>query len=446
MTHENNIHKQFLKYVIPSLISFALSGVYCIVDGYFIGNRIGDAGLAAINIAFPITAFVQSLGTGIGMGGAIYYSIHKARNEQNMKNKYFFTTVTLLIVCSVFGTIGLVGLIEPLLKLCGCSATLLPFAREYASVILMGTTFQLFGTGLVPFIRNMGSASFAMIAMLAGFFANVGLDYITIWIMDWGLAGAAIASVAGQLLTFIVCIIAILLNKSREHIYYSGIDITCLPRIFAVGLSPFGLTFIPNLSLLFINRQAAYLGGDQAVAIYSVISYAITVVYLLLQGVSDGCQPLCSHYYGCNDAHNAHKVRRLSFIYSLLFALIGVIGLIYFAQPIAQLFGASSLTCESVQKSMPIFAFGCFFVAISRTIVSYFYACTVNLYASICIYGEAIIMIALIYVLPQLFNLGITGVWLATPITQGIIMVIGLCLLVYGKKSKQLFHSKEALV
>lgn len=440
MTQEKYIHKQFLKYVIPSLISFALSGIYCIVDGYFIGNRIGDAGLAAINIAFPITAFVQSLGTGIGMGGAIHYSIQKARNELTNTNKFFYTTVSVLLVCSLVGTIGLIGLIDPLLKLCGCSATLLPFAKEYASVILMGTTFQLFGTGLVPFIRNMGSASFAMIAMLAGFFANVGLDYITIWILDWGLAGAAIASVAGQLLTFIVCIIAIVLNRTREQLHFSGIDLKCLPKIISVGLSPFGLTFIPNLSLLFINRQAADLGGDQAVAIYSVISYAITVVYLLLQGVSDGCQPLCSHYYGCKDEASAHKVRRLSFSYSLLFAFIGMIGLVYFAQPIAQLFGASEQTCEIVQQTMPIFAFGCFFVAISRTIVSYFYACTVNLYASICIYGEVFIMITLIFILPKLFNLGLTGVWLATPITQGIIMLIGLTLLTCGKLSKNLFH------
>lgn len=444
MTLKNNsLHQKFLKYVIPSLISFALSGVYCIVDGYFIGNSLGDNGLAAINIAFPLTSFIQSAGTGIGMGGAIFYSIYKAREDHDTKNQFFTMTLAMLAFASVVLTVGMILNIGPLLKLCGSSETILPLAKEYATVILLGTIFQLFGTGLVPFIRNMGSASSAMIAMLAGFFANVGLDYLTIWVLNWGMAGAAIASVAGQLLTFIVCVISIYLNRNSEQLHYCGMDVSHIKRIISVGLSPFGLTFIPNLSLLFINRQALQFGGDNAITVYSVIAYAITVVYLLLQGVSDGCQPLISHFYGKQDAHSANVIRCYSFIYSLVFALVGVIGLIYFAYPIGFLFGASEVTCALVKETMPVFAIGCFFVAISRTIISYFYACTINLYASICIYGEAVLMIGLLLTLPYIGSLNLLGVWLATPITQFSIMAIALVLLLFGPKSKQSFHHEN---
>lgn len=437
------IHIKFIYYVIPSLIAFALSGVYAIVDGYFIGNRIGDAGLAAINLAFPLTAFVQSLGTGIGMGGAIRYSIFKAKHDHHQKNQFFTASIAILATASFLSTAILLSFAEPILLMFGASEALLPLAKEYSIYILMGATFQIFGTGLIPFIRNMGNASFAMIAMLFGFITNVSFDYLFIWVYPFGLKGAAIASVMGQAVTVVICLIAIFRNKERERVYLQKFNMSQIRRILSVGLSPFGLTFIPNVTLLLINKVAITLGGDQAVATYAVISYVVYVVYLLLQGISDGCQPLASHFYGKQDEYHAHYVRRLSFIYSLLLATIGVIGLLVFKSSIGVIFGASEAISNQVSQILPLFTIGCFFVAVSRCTISYFYACTVNKYAYICIYGEVISMVVLLFVLPYTLNLGLMGVWYATPLTQFIIMIIGLILLKYGSLTKDLFHKQD---
>ncbi len=168
----------FFKYVIPSVFSFALSGVYAIVDGFFVGNTIGDAGLSAINIAYPIVAFIQAVGTGIGMGGAVHYSISKAENNEKSAHNFIACAWWLLWLASVLLTGAVYLSAEPMLKLLGAEHSILTFATEYIRIIAIGTGLQILGTGLVPFIRNYGGSFWAMIAMLGGFFANIALDYL----------------------------------------------------------------------------------------------------------------------------------------------------------------------------------------------------------------------------------------------------------------------------
>ena len=149
------------------------SGDYAIVDGFFIGNSIGDAGLTAINIAYPVTALLQALGTGIGMGGAVQYSIHRGKAQNGNPQDYFNTTILLLFsVCLL--TMALLTLtIHPLLSAFGARGELLTMGEEYLRIIVLGAVFQIFGTGFIPLIRNMGGSMAAMYAMIAGFLTNI---------------------------------------------------------------------------------------------------------------------------------------------------------------------------------------------------------------------------------------------------------------------------------
>ncbi|MFQ9951881.1 MAG: MATE family efflux transporter, partial [Clostridium sp.] len=151
-----HIHKEFFRYVIPSMLAFALSGIYAIADGFFVGNALGDNALAAINIAYPLTAFIQSIGTGIGMGGAIQYAICLGKQEHKRSSQYFGMAVLLLIVFSL----GLTAILSlggsSILRLFGASGEILKLGEEYIRFISYGALFQVLATGLVPFIRNMG--------------------------------------------------------------------------------------------------------------------------------------------------------------------------------------------------------------------------------------------------------------------------------------------------
>ena len=153
-------------------MSFALSGIYAIVDGYFVGNSIGDIGLSTINIAYPIVAIIQSLGTGIGMGGAIYYSINMAEKKETRAKEFMAGALWMLIISSIILTCSIFFLNKPLLRILGANGQLLSLGEEYISIIALGAGFQVISTGLIPFIRNHGGSFYAMVSMITGFITN----------------------------------------------------------------------------------------------------------------------------------------------------------------------------------------------------------------------------------------------------------------------------------
>ena len=136
--------KTFLKYVIPSVLAFALSGVYAIVDGFFVGNSVGDIGLSAINVAYPISAVIQAIGTGIGMGGAVCYSINKAENREKEAKQYMAGSIWLLLVFSAFMMIIVFVFANPLLKLLGAQGELLSLGKSYIKIIYVFLTIFLY--------------------------------------------------------------------------------------------------------------------------------------------------------------------------------------------------------------------------------------------------------------------------------------------------------------
>lgn len=190
--------KTFAAYVAPSVFACALSGIYAIVDGFFVGNSVGDIGLSAINIAYPVTALIQGLGTGIGMGGAVMYSIRRARGEKKLAENNMKSSMMLLLLAAVLCTVLLYLVREPVLRLLGAQGQIFDLGEEYLRYIILGSLFQIFGTGTVPLIRNNGGSVCAMLTMVAGFLTNIVLDYLFVWVFGMGMTGAAVATVIGQ--------------------------------------------------------------------------------------------------------------------------------------------------------------------------------------------------------------------------------------------------------
>lgn len=293
--------KAFFQYVIPSILSFALSGVYAIVDGFFVGNSIGDAGLSAINIAYPVVAVLQSVGTGIGMGGALKYAISKAEKKDAEARGYIACAMWLMIIFSIALTAIVYLASKPILSALGASGELLSLGNEYIKVIALGTVLQVFGTGLVPFMRNYGGAFWAMIAMIGGFVTNIILDYAFVWVLNEGMFGAALATIIGQGVTMAIAL-GYCAKKGNVTFKISGANaLQKAAQICEIGIAPFGLTLVPNISLVIINRFSVSYGGQEAIAVYACIAYIICIVYLILQGVGDGSQPLMSKYYGMDE-------------------------------------------------------------------------------------------------------------------------------------------------
>lgn len=405
--------KTFLKYVIPSVLSFALSGIYTIVDGFFVGNSIGDLGLSAVNIAYPIVAVIQALGTGIGMGGAIYYSINKAEKKEAEAKVYMAGALWLLIISSIILTCMIFFLNSPLLSLLGASGQLLSLGEEYIAVIAAGAALQVIGTGLVPFIRNHGGSFYAMISMIAGFVTNIILDYVFVWELEQGVSGAAWATIIGQGVTMLIALVYLLRKKQFTLcIPFSKMG-TVSASVIKIGIAPFGLAMSPNISLIIINRFSVSYGGEPAIATYACIAYVICIIYLILQGVGDGSQPLISQCYGEKNWTDLKFIRKLAYGFAFLLSVIGCVIMYVTRGSLGVLFGASGEVNMEIVKIMPVFLVSVPFVAVLRITTASFYATEKSTFSYILTFIEPLFMLVLMLILPPLFG-GQIMIWWST--------------------------------
>lgn len=416
--------REFSAAVLPAVAAFALSGIYCIADGFFVGRSIGDQGLSAINIAYPVVSLIQSCGTGIGMGGAVLWELKRACGEKDEAHRYLQTGVWMLVIASALLTCGLFPVIDPMLRLLGAEGTVLEMGRAYLRVIIPGALFQVLATGLVPAIRNDGGAVTAMVVMILGFVTNIVLDDLMIWVWKLGTTGAAAATVLGQLVTAVGALLYVL--RHRLPVWGQGISAGKALGILKVAVAPFGLTLCPMLSLMLINRACMQSGGASAVACYACIAYAVTIVQLLMEGVGDGSQPLMSRSFGEGRPDRLKSVRRMAYTAALLLALLSDGLLFALRDKIGPLFGASGSVAAAVAEVMPVFLLGMGFYGISRVATSGFYATGRNLPAYLCVYAEPTLLLILLWILPG--QLGQAGVWWSVVLSQILTAVLALFL------------------
>lgn len=413
-TKQKGDGKKFFQYVIPSVLSFALSGVYTIVDGFFVGNSIGDLGLSAVNIAYPIVAVIQALGTGLGMGGAIYYSICKAEKKDAQAREYTAGAMWLLLISSVILTISIFLLNGSLLKLLGARGEMLALGEEYIAVIAAGAVLQVIGTGLVPFIRNHGGSFYAMVSMIAGFVTNIILDYLFVWVLGQGVT--------------MLTALAYLLRKKQ---FTLSIPFSKMGKVAAaiirIGIAPFGLAMSPNISLIIINRFSVSYGGEPAIATYACIAYVICIIYLILQGVGDGCQPLLSQCYGEKNWTDLKDTRKLAYGFAFALSIAGCIILHLTRGSLGALFGASGEVNLEIARIMPIFLVSVPFVAILRITTASFYATEKSVYSYILTFIEPLFMLVLMLILPPFFG-GQMMIWWSTVWARVLSAVLALIL------------------
>ncbi len=416
------LNKKFFSYVLPSILAFALSGVYTIVDGFFIGQSLGDTGLTAITLGYPISALVGAIGTGLGLSGAIRFTILSAQGEAKKRQECFSGTTLLMLIVAGLLTAILFAFAEPILYLLGARGDMLNLCAEYARVIALGAVFQLLATGFVPFIRNMGGATVAMMAMVLGFVTNIALDYAFVWVLSWGMAGAAWATIIGQAVTMVVAVIFFLVKKSGFRLPELRELCGLWKNVLIVSISPFGLTFSSIITMLFMNRFLLLYGDEQAVAVYGCIGYITAILYLLLQGVGDGSQPLISQYYGEDDRASVQAARRLAYLTAAAITAVCMIGVYLARAKVGALFGASPEANAGVVRYLPFFLAPLLLLAFVRITTSYFYATEKNALSYLLVYAEPVCTLLMLLLLPPVLKL--TGVWIATPIAQVITFVI----------------------
>ena len=196
---------EYLKYILPTMLTFTLAGIYSIVDGIFVGHAVGDAGLAGINVAYPLVCLILSVGTGLGMGGGVISSIARGKGDDERARRVVGVTLFMLAAASIPILVIYTFAAEPLCAVLGGQGETLEQAVRYLKVIAIGAPFQVLVTGCTPLIRNRGQVAYAMAVQLLAGVVNVVLDYVFVMLWGRGTAGAAEATVVAQSVAFCSC-------------------------------------------------------------------------------------------------------------------------------------------------------------------------------------------------------------------------------------------------
>ncbi len=422
--HDPKTARNYYAIVVPSILAFALAGVYSIVDGFFIGQKLGDAGLASVTIGYPLAVLIQAVGTGLGLAGAIRYTVYGAQGKKHDQEECYTAAVILLLLVSAVLTAAFLAGLYPILAFLGAEGDILEMTADYVRMLAYGTVFQLLATGLVPFIRNMGGTTYAMVSMILGFVTNIILDYVLVWWIPLGMSGAALATVIGQAVTMAAAV-GFLLHK-RPGMCIPGREklLETWGKMVRIGVAPFGMTLSPTVTLVLMNRFLQIYGGEQAVAVYGCIDYVVAIAYMLLQGVGDGSQPLISECYGERNVKGAWGNRRLAYKTAGVITAACVAGLYLARNQIGPLFGASAETAGEVGIRLPLFLGALLFVAFVRVTGSYCYATERAMFSYVLVYAEPILSLTAMLTIPP--RLGLDGVWCAIPLAQLVTGVIAL--------------------
>lgn len=421
--------KKFASYLLPSLIASVLMSMYAIIDGIFIGQKIGDSGLAAINFCWPITAFLQAIGTSLGLACGIYFQILMAKKEVGQAQRIKTTVLLMLSVISIFFGLLFFLIKEPLLVLLGAKDTTLQYSLSYTKVILIGSIFQVLGMALIPMLRNSNKVKLAMIGSLSSIFTNLLLDYLFIFVWDKGLEGAAWGSVLAQVVSCCFCLF--FLRKDLHGISFSKKNIKELVKI---SIAPMILSYSYSIIIIMTNLVCVHYGSDGAVAAYTVLSYLSYINIAISCAVGDSIQPLFSYQHELKEFNTNRKMLFKCILISFACGLVLAILMIVLKEPLGDLYHLSDLAMSFYCDAVWYFAIGSLAVSIFKVISSYFYSINLKSYANILILLEPFILTPLFLGLCCLVW-ELYGVWVSYIIVQCCLLILAGVLL--GKSFKK---------
>ena len=432
---DNRIGRQFITYVGPSMLTMVLIGLYGIVDGYFVGQVLGDAGLAALNLVWPLTSLVSSIGVGIGTGGAIILSVKRGEGDQAGARTAGRTAIVLLMGASVLFTLFYYFFTPKIVWALGARGVLYEMGMEYIQVIVTWASAQIIGSGLVPIIKNLGHPIYAMIIMIMGMVANVVLDWLALYRWNTGLGGIALATCMGQALVAVLALLMII----KSGLVGRG-NFFSLPlgrRILAIGASPFGLTVAPGVVIVFNNWQILNYGGTDELAVYTVVCYAGYVIYSLMQGLADGVQPIISFCHGAGNHRAKKRVMAAAFALGGVMSFALTLAVVVSRRSFPVFYGVSGVVADKSVSGMIWLAVAVTFIGIARIMSAYFYAIDDSLSAALMVYADPLVFTPL-YLLTLAHAFGVIGIWMTYPATQCSLGLLSLVLLRIRKRRGEL--------
>ncbi|MEI0562071.1 MATE family efflux transporter [Brachyspira pilosicoli] len=445
------IYKLLFKFGTPSIISMLVGALYNIVDQIFIGQGVGINGNAATNVAFPLTTICVSISLFLGLGGASSYSLLLGRGEREKATTIIGNTISLAFIFSIILTIIVKVFVKKIMYMFGSTEEVLSYAVKYSSITSTGFLPFIFSSMMSHIIRADGSPRYSMMSVLSGAIANTILDPIFIFYFKMGIAGAALATIIGQFISFaltfkyIFKMKNITLNKESFLLKINNVI-----KIFTLGLSGgfnqlamMAVQITMNNVLSYYGNQSIY-GGNIPLAVSGIIIKINMIIMAFIIGTGQGSQPIIGFNYGARNYKRVIDTYKLSVFITTMMAIIASILFQLFPRQIVSMFGdGSELYFSFAEEYMRIYMLfmvvngvqpvtGSFFTSIGKAFKGAFIAMT----------RQIIFLLPLIIILPKIF--GIDGVMYAGPIADAMALIVTILFIRREIKNiKKLEESKE---
>ncbi|MDD7516879.1 MATE family efflux transporter [Ruminococcus flavefaciens] len=438
-----------LKFAIPSIVGMLVSALYNMVDQLFIGKAVGTLGNTATSIAFPFTTGCMALALLLGIGSASCFNLSLGMGDKKRAPYFAGNALLLLVVSGVIMSVVTLAFLTPLLKRFGATDAVLPYAKEYVKYTAFGFPFLILTAGGGHIIRADGSPKMTMICNVTGAVINTILDAIFVLGFDWGMKGAAIATVIGQ---FISAAIVVIYCFNFKTVYLFGRHLfpkfSIIGRICSIGMaSCFNQLAIAIVQIVLNNSLKHYgalskYGADDPIAVAGIVMKVNMIVFSIVIGLAQGTQPIESFNYGAKNYDRVKSAFWMALKTGAAISLVAFVAFQLFPKQILSVFAnkdASEGYYEFGAKFFRIFLFftwinclqpitATFFTSIGKSIKGVFLSLT----------RQILFFLPLLIVLPMFFK--IEGITYTGPLADALSAIVAVIMAVYEFRD---MHEKE---
>lgn len=442
------------KYSVPAIISGVVSAAYNIVDQIFIGQGIGDLGMAATNVAFPLVTISTALALLFGVGGASNFNLSIGRGKSEEASKIAGNALCWMILSGI--AVGIIALIflRPLLFAFGATESIMPYAEPYTRITNIGIPFLVFSTGASNLIRADGSPTYSMMVMLSGALFNLIFDPIFLFVFDMGLEGIALATLLGQVLSSIValfyllrCFKTVALKKEHFKIRFDTTKLICALGA-AACFNQFAMTIVQIVKSNTLRHYGALssYGSEIPLAAVGAVSKVLVIFMAFILGIAQGCQPITSFNYGAKKYGRVKETYKRSLLYASLVSVLAFLCFQTFPRQILSIFGSGSeVFYEFAIKYMRIFMLMTFINGIQPVTSNFFTSIgKANLGFWMSLTRQILLLVPLLLLLPVFYE--IDGIMWSGPISDGVAALLAIAFAIKEIKRMNALEIQEGIV
>ena len=425
------------RFAVPSVIAMLVSALYNMVDQLFIGHSIGVLGNAATNVAFPLSMVCTSIGLLCGIGGAANFNLCMGRREPEHAKSYVGSAISMLAILGVILCVAVQLFLRPMMLLFGATPDVIDYACTYTRITSIGFPFLIVTIGGSNLIRADGSPKFSMLCNLVGAIVNTILDPLFIFVFHMGMAGAALATITGQILSFAL-VVFYLRGFKTLPLSLSDLkpNMACWARIAALGATPafnqvamMVVQIVMNNTLTYYGSNSVY-GSDIPLACAGIISKVNMLFFSFVIGISQGLQPIVSFNFGAQKYDRVKDAYKKAVFAATAISIVAFLCFQLFPRQIIGIFGSGSKEyLHFAERYFRIFLFFTFLNGIQPVSSNFFTSIGApkkGIFLSLT--RQIIFLLPLLLIFPYLF--GIDGVMYTAPIADlaaasvSIVMVV----------------------